>query len=58
MFADSNTDPFEFWATGDLRVDGLTYFGPGLMEGTDDYQKVMDKVDMDRLEGDGTDTPA
>lgn len=58
VFADSNTDPFEIWAAGSVRIDGLTYFAGPLLEGVDDYEKVLEQVPRDRLIGDGTDVPA
>jgi len=57
VFADSNSDPFEWWINGDVRVAGLTYFGPGIRESEGDYDAVMDQVDLTRLKGDGSDTP-
>jgi hypothetical protein len=57
VFADSNTDPFEWWVNGQVLIEGLTYFGPGLRESTDDFESVLGMVDKGRLVGDGTDTP-
>jgi len=54
VFADKNTDSFEIWAGGRVRIEGLTYFGPSLLESTDDYQKVLDQVDLDRVDPDQT----
>lgn len=56
VFASEVTDPFEWWATGDCIIEGLTFFGPALHEGVDDYDKVLEQVDTSRLVGDGTDT--
>jgi len=58
VFETTTVDPFEWWLSGDVSITGLTYFGPQLLEGTDDYQKVMDQVDQERFIGDGTDVPA
>lgn len=55
VFKSSNEDPFEFWVSGIVRIGGLTYFGPALMEGSDDYEKVLEQVDTSRLKGDGSD---
>lgn len=57
VFASSNEDPFEWWLTGQAQIAGLTYFGPSMTEGLDDYTKVSDQVDNTRLVGDGTDIP-
>jgi len=50
VFADQNTDAFEFMLIGAANIEGNTYFGPALREATDDYDKVMEKVDRDRIE--------
>lgn len=49
VFADSNSDPFEVVALGRVAINGLTYFGPALREATDDYQRVLDKIELDRI---------
>jgi len=56
VFADQNSDPFEFWAAGDVRIDGLTYFGDQLREAQGDYEAIEAQVPTARLKGDGTDT--
>lgn len=56
VFADSQSDPFEFWVGGTVNIEGLTFFGPALLEGQDDYDKTLEQVDTTRLIGDGTDT--
>ncbi|AXL15627.1 major capsid protein [Microviridae sp.] len=56
VFLNSTEDPFEWWVSGIAQLEGLTYFGPALREGLDDYEQVMKHVDIDRLDGDGTDT--
>lgn len=58
VFVTSLEDPFEWWVSGIAQVDGLTYFGPAIREGSDDYEKVAAQVDQTRIKGDGTDTPA
>ena len=58
VFVSTTEDPFEWWLSGIAQVDGLTYFGPALREGTDDYDKVLAQVPKDRVKGDGTDVPA
>jgi len=55
VFANQTVDTFEFWCSGTARINGLTYFGPELLEGSDDYEKVVAQVDTTPLKGDGTD---
>lgn len=55
VFKTSTEDPFEWWLSGIAQVEGLTYFGPALREGLDDYDKVLEQVETTRLAGDGTD---
>lgn len=57
VFVQSVLDPFEWWVNGDMQIEGLTYFGPGLRESEGDYDAVLESVDTARLKGDGTDTP-
>ena len=57
VFETTTVDPFEWWLSGDVSITGLTYFGPALLEGTDDYDKVLAQVDQERHIGDGTDQP-
>jgi len=57
VFETTTVDPFEWWLSGDVPITGLTYFGPALLEGTDDYDKVLEQVDQTRVKGDGTDVP-
>jgi len=56
VFASQNSDPFEWWVAGDVRVSGLTYFGEQLREAQGDYDAVEAQVPTDRLIGDGSDT--
>lgn len=58
VFADNLSDPFEFWLQGQTNIIGNTYFGPALLEATNDYEKVLEQVDTERLKGDGTDVPS
>lgn len=51
VFADSSSDPFEIWANGNVRISGLTYFGAGLRENNDDYDKVKAQVPSERIDG-------
>jgi hypothetical protein len=50
IFADTVADSFELLATGGAVISGLTVFGAGLTEATDDYDAVMAKVDQTRIE--------
>lgn len=43
-------DHFECVAVGSVLIEGNTKFGPGLIEAGDDYDKVMAKVPMDRID--------
>jgi len=56
VFADQNTDPFEWWVAGDVTIEGLTYFGETLREAQGDYDAIEAQVPTERLIGDGTDT--
>ena len=51
VFADSTSDPFEIWANGNVRISGLTYFGAGIREDNDDYDKVKAQVPSERIDG-------
>lgn len=50
VFADSQTDPFEISASGVAMIEGLTFFGPALRESVNDYDKVMEKADLSRID--------
>lgn len=54
-FADQNKDPFECVVQGQLFISGFTVFGRALMEASDDYEKVLSRVDQERI--DKTPTP-
>lgn len=56
VFADQNSDPFEFWCAGDVQITGNTFFGEQLREAQGDYEAVEAQVPTARLKGDGTDT--
>jgi len=56
IFADQNTDPFEWWLAGDVVISGNTFFGETLREAQGDYAAVDAQIPTDRLKGDGTDT--
>lgn len=43
-------DPFEFTAMGNCVINGLTQFGPGLVEATGNYDAVAAKAPTDRIE--------
>lgn len=49
FMAGSTEDNFEFSCAADMRISGLTYIGPMLREATDDYQAIMDRIDMTRV---------
>lgn len=50
IFLDETSDPFELTASGNGVIDGLTQFGPALIEATDNYEKVMEQMDQTRVE--------
>lgn len=47
-FADTVSDVAEVVIQGDLLINGNTQFGPGLIEASDDYAKVLAEVDKGR----------
>lgn len=49
VFEDTQSDPFEVNCQGVFQIEGLTYFGPALVEATDDYDSIMARVDKDRI---------
>lgn len=49
-FADTENDPFECVATGQLVYAGNTVFGPALIEASDDYAEVLAEAPQDRIE--------
>jgi len=50
VFSDTVNDAFEVTANGVARIQGLTKFGPGLYEASDDYEKIEAHADTDRIE--------
>lgn len=55
-FADQAADPFEIITMSKCDIVGLTVFGGGFEEDDDHYEKIIAKIDMEQLKGDGTDT--
>lgn len=49
-FLDTVADPFEVVAKGDFVLEGNTVFGGVLVEAMNNYQAVMDKAPVDRIE--------
>lgn len=49
-FLDQESDPFEATVQGNAVITGNTVFGKTLIEATNNYEKVMEKVPMDRIE--------
>lgn len=49
-FLDEVSDPFEMTAMGNCVLNGNTVFGGMLVEDTGNYDKVMEKAPMDRIE--------
>lgn len=49
IFLDETSDPFELTAQGNVVIDGLTQFGGPLIEATENYEKVMDQMDLTRV---------
>lgn len=49
-FVVTNQDPFEVWSQGDFVINGLTQFGPALMEASDDYEKVLARAPQERID--------
>lgn len=49
VFADTVADSFEVLVSGTAQIVGDTFFGPALLEATDDYDKIMDQVDQERI---------
>lgn len=49
-FLDNLADPFEAVAVGDFAIEGNTVFGGVLVEAMNNYEKVMAKAPVDRIE--------
>lgn len=54
IFLQQTVDNFEFSGVGDFRISGLTYIGPLLREATDDYEQIINRVDLTRIESQST----
>lgn len=48
IFVNETEDQFEWTANGNVVLNGLTQFGGALIEATDNYEKVMAKMDTTR----------
>lgn len=51
IFLDEIGDSFDLTAQGNVVIDGITQFGRELIEATDNYEKVMDQMDLTRVKG-------
>lgn len=49
VFADGATDPFEVSVNGLAKIEGLTFFGPGLRESEGDFDKIAALVDDTKI---------
>lgn len=49
-FVTQGIDQFECVVNGGGTATGLTVFGPALLEAEDDYEKVMEKAPLDRID--------
>ncbi|WP_139198823.1 hypothetical protein [Devosia sp. YR412] len=49
-FLDTVSDAFEITMLGNCVINGNTVFGPPLIEASNNYEKVMGKAPMDRIE--------
>lgn len=52
VFEDTEEDPVEVVASGLVVIGGNTMFGPALSEANNNYEKVEEKIDMDRIDKD------
>lgn len=50
-FLDTAADPFELTAGGNVVINGNTVFGGLLVEATGNYEKVLEKAPVQRIEG-------
>lgn len=50
VFADADADPFEVTVIGSAMITGLTQFGAGFEEDDDHYEKIMEQLDLGRIE--------
>ena len=49
-FADQAKDPFDCVVQGQCFINGLTVFGRALLEASDDYEKMLARVDQSRIQ--------
>lgn len=49
-FVVTDQDPFEVVTQGDLFIEGNTQFGGHLIEASDDYEKIMEKAPVERID--------
>lgn len=49
-FLDAITDTFEFTVLGGVSIQGNTVFGPPLIEAMNNYEKVLEKAPVERIE--------
>lgn len=49
VFADTLADAFEFQGRAEMTIIGNTVFGKGLQENSEDYEKLMARVDTSRI---------
>jgi hypothetical protein len=50
VFADTASEPLEIGVNGTVNIVGLTQFGKGLQEDTDDYEAISAQVDTGRID--------
>lgn len=50
VFLDEEAEPFEFMVAGNVVINGNTQFGGKLVEATDNYEKVMSKAPIERID--------
>jgi hypothetical protein len=50
VFADAEADPFEVIVVGSVVMTGLTQFGAQFEEDGDHYEKLLDQMDLDRVQ--------
>lgn len=50
VFMDTEADPFEISSQGTFLISGHTFFGPGLREASDNYQRIQEQMDYERID--------
>lgn len=50
VFMDTEADPFEISSQGTFLISGHTFFGPGLREASDNYQRIQEQMDFERID--------